>query len=360
MNQFCSRLFASFAPVSYLCACLICACVVACVVVCVTPPAQTAWAQASSTSTGSLYAFLRAEPTARAAALGGTMVAVPNDVGALFTNPALIGTLDSGALCGTFFKHAIDINAGTVCFASDLGAFGVSGAQSKAVVGVSANYVNYGRFERTDRNGVVLGSFAAADVALGISYSNELDSNWHYGITLKYINNRLDNLGAGAFAADLGMAYSIPKARTTLGVAVLHLGAQVVSVGGATVGGAGSSNLTREPLPLDVRLGVSHQLRGLPLMVTASLNRLADPANTITDRLLNFSIGGELSLGKVIQVRIGYENQRRRELAPDAQPRLSGLSAGVGVILPILRVDYSLSSYGTIGLLHRFSVMLPM
>lgn len=270
------------------------------------------------------------------------MVALPNDVAGMFVNPATLGTLDSSEVAATLYKHVLDINAGTLAVSAPLADFGV---RNNGMVAFGVNYVNYGQFQRADRNGNVTGSFSGADIALSLAYANELDSNWYYGVAFKYISNRLDNAGAGAVAADVGMMYLIPKARVTLGMSVLHIGGQLISMNGV-----------QEPLPLDVRLGVSHQLRGLPLLVSASLNRLADPADRITDRLLNFSLGGELYIAKIINLRIGYENQRRRELAPDTQPRVSGFSGGAGVIINTLRVDYALSSYGTMGNLHRIGV----
>lgn len=303
--------------------------------------AQSA-SQAGNSPISSLYSFLRTEPSARAAGMGGTLVAVPNDAAGLFVNPAVLGTIDSGEVAATLYKHVLDVNAGTLAVTAPLADFGL---RNNGTVAFGVNYVNYGQFQRSDRNGNVTGTFGGADIALSLAYANDLDSNWHYGIALKYISNRIDNAGAGAVAADVGMMYLIPKARVTLGVSVLHIGTQLVSI-----------NSVQEPLPLDVRLGVSHQLRGLPLLVAVSLNRLADPADRITERFLNFSLGGEFYIAKIINLRVGYEHQRRRELAPDTQPRISGFSGGVGVVISALRVDYALSSYGTVGNLHRIGV----
>jgi hypothetical protein len=278
--------------------------------------------------------------------MGDVFVAASADVSAVFTNPATLSTLDSSELSATFFKHVLDINGGTVAYANQLSEFGV---RDNGTVALTANYINYGRIDRTDRNGRVVGSVASFDIALSAAYSNALDTNWYYGVAFKYITSRIDNVGTAAVATDVGMVYVIPKARVILGVSVLNAGVQVASIGAQP-----------ESVPMDVRLGISHQLRGLPLLVSASLNHLADPAAAVWDRFLNFSLGGELSIAKVVLLRVGYENQRRRELAPDVQPRLSGLSGGVGIVLNELRVDYALSSYGTIGALHRFAFSLRL
>ncbi len=293
---------------------------------------------------GGLYSFLRDDASARAAAMGGTFVSMPNDAAAMFYNPAAIGTLDSSELSMTFLKHALDINSGFAVYGNDLRAFGIN---DNGAVAIGVNYVNYGQFERADKNGVVQGTFGGFDIAMSLAYANNLDSNWYYGVALKYIANGLDNAGSGAIAFDAGMMYSIPKARTNIGVSVLHIGKQVSSIGGI-----------EEQLPTDVRIGVNHQLRGLPLLVSFSLNRLADkPATDYLNHIVqNLSFGGELSLGKSLQLRFGYDNRRRRGLAPDAAPRLTGFSAGAGIVFKDLRIDYALSADGTVGNIQRFSV----
>ncbi len=294
-----------------------------------------------------LYGFLRNEANARAAAMSGTFVSITNDVSALFYNPATISTIDSSEVSATFAKHALDINSGTVAYALPLADLGF---RDNGSFGVGVRYMNYGEFQRTDKNGNRTGTtFGGSDIALSFVYSNMLDSTWHYGVAVKYIHNRLDNVGSAALAVDAGMVYRIPKARASIGVSVLHLGTQIHGLGGV-----------REELPMDIRLGVNHALRGLPLLLSVSLNRLADPAPSFFDRFANVSVGGEILLTKFFHVRVGYENQRRRELAPELQPRLSGFSGGAGLILPMLRVDYGVNSYGMVGLLHTISLSVRL
>ncbi|MBD1207256.1 MAG: hypothetical protein H9535_02415 [Ignavibacteria bacterium] len=130
-----------------------------------------------------------------------------------------------------------------------------------------------------------------------------------------------------------------------IGLSVLNTGAQIATVNGV-----------QEALPLDVRLGVNHRLHGLPLLLNLTLTRLADNVPVFTDRFLNFAIGGEFYFGSAVRVRIGYDNQRRREIAADAQPRLAGFSGGVEIALDKFTFDYALTSLGMPGDVHRFSL----
>jgi hypothetical protein len=295
-----------------------------------------------------LYSFLRNDASARAAALAGSFVAVHDDPTALFYNPAAIASAEDNQLSVTFFKHVQDINSGFAVYNTSLQTLGVQSSSpvAKGSVAVGVNYVNYGTFQRLDLNGSPAGSsFGAGDVAISLAYANELDSNWYYGVAVKYVNNRLDNVSAAAIAVDAGMLYRIPKANVNIGLSVLNAGAQIATVNGV-----------QEALPLDVRLGVNHRLRGLPLLLNLTLTRLADNVPVFTDRFLNFAIGGEFYFGSAVRVRIGYDNQRRREIAADAQPRLAGFSGGVGIALDKFTFDYALTSLGMPGDVHRFSL----
>lgn len=295
-----------------------------------------------------LYSFLRNDASARAAALAGSFVAVHDDPVSLFYNPAGIASAEDNQLSVTFFKHVGDINSGFAVYNTSLQTLGVQSSSpvAKGSVAIGANYVNYGTFQRLDRNGAPAGTaFGGGDVALSLGYANELDSNWFYGIAVKYVNNRLDNAAAGAVAVDAGMLYRIPKANVNIGLSVLNAGVQVATINGA-----------QEALPLDVRLGVNHRLRGLPLLLNVTLTRLADNVPVFTDRFLNFAIGGEFYFGSAVRVRLGYDNQRRREIAADAQPRLAGFSGGVGIVLDKFTIDYALTSLGMPGDVHRFSL----
>ena len=297
-----------------------------------------------SAQTTSLYRFLHNDASARSAALAGAFVSMPEDPSAFFYNPASVATLKESRIAATFLKHVLDINSGFVSYNSTLDALGDNG---KFAVGI--NYINYGSFDRADRNGVVTGTFGGYDLAVSGVYSNILDSNLYYGVGIGFIANSLESSSSMAFAVDAGILYRMPAARTNIGLSVLHAGSQFSSLGGV-----------REQLPLDIRLGVNHRLRGLPLLLNLSFQRLADETDSFFRRFENFSLGGELYLSSALQVRLGYDNQRRSGLAPESQKKLAGLSAGVGILIKEINVDYGISSLGNAGTMHRFSVSAPL
>ncbi len=300
---------------------------VACTVLCVPATAGS----------NTAFDFLRNDVSARPAALAGSFVSVGNDPATVFYNPAALGTLEAPTGSVGFFKQLMDINTGYLSYGQsfeDIGTFGAG------VV-----YNNYGSFAETDEFGTVLGSFNASDLALSIGYANVLDSNLYYGAAVKFIYSSIAGYSSTALAGDVGLFYAVPGSKATLGVSIRNIGAQLSTYLG-----------TREDLPLDVTIGASVVPKGLPLLLSLNFHKLNDNTDTFVERFRAFSIGGEFTLSKTLLLRIGYDNDRRRDLKIGTSMGLAGFSAGLGVAVRQYRFDYAASSLGKVGVLHRISI----
>lgn len=286
----------------------------------------------------SVYDFLRTDVSARAGALAGSYVTIMNDATSIFYNPAGLSTLEQPAGSLGFFKHLLDINAGYVSYSQpyeDLGYFGAG-----------ILYYNYGSFEETNELGNKTGAtFGATDLALSLGYSNNFEENLYWGANIKFIYSSIAGNSSLGLATDLGILYNIPDSRITLGASVRNLGAQL------------SSFLsTKESLPLDVVIGASVVPKGLPLLLNVNFHKLNEDTKRFGDRFKSFSVGGEFTLSKVLQARIGYNNEQRIELKTGTSAGLAGFSGGIGITVEEYKVDYALSSLGSIGSLHRVTI----
>jgi hypothetical protein len=96
--------------------------------------------------------------------------------------------------------------------------------------------------------------------------------------------------------------------------------------------------------------------RGLPLLFNLNFHKLNETTASFIDRFKPFSVGGEFTLSKVLQLRFGYDNEKRQELKIGTSAGLAGFSGGVGITVKEYKVDYALSSLGNIGSLHRISL----
>jgi len=283
------------------------------------------------------FSFLRSDVGARAAALAGSVVSLTNDPAGLFVNPASLGTLNSPSGAAGFFKHLLDINAGYVVYGQSLEGIGS--------VGAGVLYTNYGTFDRMDEFGNSSGTFTASDMALSLGYSTEIQENLTAGGALKFIYSSIAGYTSTAAAADLGVLYRIPESRLSLGASIRNMGKMMTTYAGIS-----------EPLPLDLAVGASIVPRGLPLLLNVDFHRLNENPGSFIDRFGAFTVGGEFTLSRVIRARFGYNNQTRKDLQTGTTAGLAGFSAGVGISVSTYLVDYSLSSLGAIGNLHRVSI----
>jgi hypothetical protein len=285
----------------------------------------------------STYDFLRTDVSARAGALAGSYVSIMNDPTTIFYNPAGLSTIEKPAASLGFFKHLLDINSGHVSYSQpyeDLGYFGIG-----------ILYVNYGSFDRTDDVGNVIGSFRANDLALTLGYSNSFEENLYYGVNAKFIYSGIAEYSSTGLAADFGILYVIPDSRLNIGVSLRNVGAQL-----------GAYNSTKENLPLDLVVGASVVPRGIPLLLNLSFHKLNENGSSFAERFKAFSVGGEFTLSRVLQARVGYSNEQRRELKTGTSSGLAGFSGGIGITVQEYKVDYGLSSLGSIGSWHRITI----
>jgi hypothetical protein len=282
------------------------------------------------------YQFLRYVSSARGAALAGAFTSVANDPSALVYNPATIYTVENKPLSTTFLKHVLDINSGLVTYVHPL--------DDGAKVAGAISYTNYGSFTGADKFGNLTSDFGGHDISAAVYYSDWIDSSLYYGAGAKFIFVNLEQESFLAMAIDAGILYELNE-RSNIGISILHAGMQLSGIEGVD-----------ESLPLDVRAGINHRLRGLPLLVNFSFHHLADNEGDFFSKFRNFAIGGELYLGEAIRVRLGYDNQVRNYVSLDSDKGLSGFTAGVGIILENFNIDYGAAQYGSASTLHRFSI----
>jgi len=288
-----------------------------------------------------VFDLLRSDPSARAAAMGGTFVSIAGDPAAITVNPASIATIDSSQASLSFFKHVLDINSGTITAGGEIEGIGR--------VGAALTFTDYGSFDRVDREfAQVQGTFGANDMILTLGWGTDLGEGFRAGVAGKAIYASLADSSSVALAVDGGLMYIDTARRVQVGLSILNLGAQVSRFGGDE----------NEPMPIDMKVGVSHQLRGLPLLIGVNFHRLLDEYSTFFERFASFSVGGEFTLSRPLRLRIGYNNRVREDVPIGSSKGVSGFSAGLGIVIAGYRIDYGFNSLDRLGGLHRVSVNL--
>lgn len=313
------------------------------------------------------YSFLNLPFNARIAGLGGSFITVrDSDPNLGVQNPALLNSEMNGHGSISQSLMAGGINSGQLNYARTFGS-GVTGL-------AHFRYVSYGKLKRTDINGADLGTFSPGDFILGASAAKSINERMHIGATLNFIYSQMDQYVSFGNSLDLGGCYTDNDKRLVISGVVKNLGIQWKSYNG-----------TRNDLPLEVQLGLSHKLAHAPFRFSILGQHLQrwdlsynDPnAKPATDPLTgetipvkkagfaeklarHFAFQMELLFGKRLHLRAGFDYQRRQELKVALRPGISGFNFGVGLYFKRFSVDYGMMSYSAAGMQHAITIGIPL
>ncbi len=214
---------------------------------------------------------------AREAAMGECGVALADDQSCMFYNPAGLGviseSMNKGA-AGHFFEPLLPalklsdvwhLAAPMLVWQDNRHYFGG--------VGVSVNYLNFGRNDITNQNGVVEGQYNADEVVVGLSYGDDLlhdlhnGSSFAYGASFKYARSKLTNDNS-----QIGRTYAIDAALLGVTSFGLRMGGGLYNMGPAVSYGSGNGSQSN-PIPFTVRIGIAWKyplvIEGMDLLKVA-------------------------------------------------------------------------------------------
>ncbi|MDP1624084.1 MAG: type IX secretion system protein PorQ [Bacteroidales bacterium] len=301
------------------------------------------------------YKFLGYTNSARIAGLGGNFLAInDNDITLAQANPSLINPLMSNNLAFSYVNNPGGVNYGFVTYAHDFTKVG-------CFVG-SLQFVNYGKFTGADAAGNLTGDFYASEYALNIGWGRQLTPLFSIGANGKLIYSQLETYKSFGIAVDVAGTYQSKDKAFTASLIGRNIGTQIVPYLPGKY----------EPLPFELQIGLSQQLKHIPLRFSQLLTNLqkwdltyfdpGDPANTadpisgqakektgagkVADGMMrHIVLGAELTIAKVLAIRIGYNYQRRQELKLSSKAGLTGFSMGAGLRVKMFNLSYSRASY---------------
>lgn len=270
--------------------------------------------------------FLKLEMGGRYSSMGGTYAGYGSDVFSLWGQPASIATAPSAWQVG--FQHTELFQGITQEYA------GVTGRLGRGRVGLVVNTVGVDDLLRATENtsGQLTGTggtFGARDIGVSLHYGLKLGDHLAIGGAARYINSEIDDVSATGFAGDLGLRYTVPSIEgLTLGASVTNAGTGLKFIN------------VRDDLPLTFRAGASYEIPRIRLLLAA------DVVKSI-DRDIDGGVGAEWRPVEMLSLRAGYRSQGR-----DVS---EGLTAGVGVNIAGLEIDYAYVPFGVLGEAHRIS-----
>ena len=312
-----------------------------------------------------VYEFLNLPQSARVTALGDYLInPVDDDVALAFGNPALLSDSTHRQISFNHILHFSGIQHGFFNYGHTLEKLDLN-------LHGGIKYVSYGSFDLADETGTLSGTFKASELALVFGASRRLNERISAGINLNLINSRFESYSSFGVAVDLAGLYYNEEKQSSLTFIFKNVGAQISTYDGS-----------RDDIAFDIQVGYSKKLAHLPFrfsIIAHDLHRWNlrfDNPNDVVDNPLgdnpepskigqeidnlfrHFVFNGEFLLGprQNLRLRVGYNHQRKKELAVDAFRSLGGFSYGFGIKVKKFRIDYGHSKYHLAGGVHHFSI----
>lgn len=256
----------------------------------------------------------------RATGMGEAYTAAGDDVYALQWNPAGLAALRDLQLgfADNQWNSALGVRQNMLTYGQAMSPG--SGAA------LALDYFNLGTLEQRDANGGLLGSAAASAFSGTLGYGRSLvpGGKWRAGLAAEYVQQTLYGSTQAGYGGGLGLLYDLSHGLTA-GLAFSHLG----------VGLQGFN------LPSQLQAGLALRLSEPRLTLAAEAQVPFSSSPLI-------SAGAELEVSSIF-LRGGY---RQSLGGPDSAVQ-SGLSAGAGFKVGLLRLDYSFTPYSDLAMVHR-------
>jgi hypothetical protein len=312
----------------------------------------------------SVYQFLNLVTSPRQAALGGKVLTiVDSDVNQAHFNPAAINPEMDNHLAVNYGNYLGAITYGTASYAYTYD-------RHIQTFQVGVNYVNYGKIDGYDENGLPTSSFTGSETALSFGYSYNIPrTDLFIGSNAKLISSTLETYNSFGIAADFGALFIDTRNDVNWALVIRNVGTQITTYAG-----------TNEKLPLEVLIGVSQQVENVPIrwhltlenvqqwnIAFANPNRSQGSLNGsatqekvsfFNNALRHLVLGAELFPTKGFNLRLGYNFRRAEELRVVDQRNFSGISVGFGLKMNKLKFNYSYSRYSLAGNTSLFGLTI--
>lgn len=268
-------------------------------------------------SAGSALQFLNTQAGAKATAMGGAFSAVADDPSAVYWNPAGMAWMPRMEIQTTYNQWFMDT------FFQDLG--GVFPTVWGAVGG-RLSYINFGSFDLRDQSGNLLGSTTPQAWAGAFSAAARF-GNLGFGLSAKADQESFGGYSIGGLGLDAGALFRSEWGSFALGMR---------NIGQAA----------------DYSLPTEYYAGGAAILGPPSFFVRLSTDATLTSGSPVLHHGLEWGFERVFFLRGGYQWIVQPQEAQDQ----AGFGGGVGVQIANFQLDYSITSYGDLGLTNKIAL----
>lgn len=285
--------------------------------------------------------FLKIGVGARPVSMGESFSAVADDVYAVHYNPAglaQVKRIQVGLTHNVWLEKINHDFAGLVLPLGKVGSLGFS-----AVYVSMDKLKGYDVIDDGNYTPIETEDFTANDLAAIFTYAGNIakwgNAAFSLGINLKSISQQIEKEKTSAFTGDIGLLLGDPSFR--LAVVLQNFDPT----------GKGIKFIKEEnPLPTNLKAGVSLSLfKGFTL--SGEYNQPLDKELKPIKGRAKINAGVEMVAGGIFAIRGGYTTLK------DIGPKIS---AGLGLKIFFLNLDYAFVPFGDLGNTHRLSVTLKL
>jgi hypothetical protein len=308
----------------------------------------------------SVAQFLKLGISARTIGMGGAFVAVADDIGAIYDNPAGLATLNSYEVIFTHTEWLVGTDFDFGALGLDLGNVGTFGLM---IMSFSSGDIPVTTVQLPDGTGEL---FDVNNLAIGITYARSLTDNFAIGITAKYISEQIWHMSAASVALDVGTLFTTPFWGIQLGASITNFGSPMSLEGRDikfshdpdpnNIGNVSVVNAEYEmkdyPIPLRFQVGLAKQIN------LSESNRVTIAIDALhpNDNFESVNTGLEYGFKGLFFLRGGYKSL----FLTDSE---EGFTAGFGANIRIggsvfLKADYAYADFGRLDNAQRFSLMV--
>ncbi len=190
----------------------------------------------------------------RAAGMGDTFTAVSGDVTTTFWNPSGLGTISERQMTVSYMNYSAMFGEAAEGMYYGLTAFAMP-FRDWGVFGTSLQFFDQGDMVMTTDSPEPVGEAdLGMEWAWALSYADEIASSLLAGVNAKIIHQRLWEESDTAYAADIGVQYTMSAVPLSIGVALQNLGTSIQM----------KDESQGAPLPRNLKLGLAFRVLDTP------------------------------------------------------------------------------------------------
>jgi len=299
--------------------------------------------------------FISTGVGARALGMGGTFVAISEDLTAGYWNPSALATLNYPQLAGMHaqrFANLVNYNYGAISLP-----VGSSSGLALSLIRLGVDDIpdtRYALEEIGDPNGILdpgdridpskVLYFNSAEYALYLSYGMKRNSNFYYGGNVKVVHKGIGDNSAWGMGFDLACLWK-PYSRLNIGVNLQDITTTLL------VWDTGR----QEAITPTIKIGTAY------FWESTKIAGQIIPAFDVDIRFENRRYSAQYNLSSVsFDLHFGMEYRLKQLVALRLGLDTGRFTAGVGIKLPNLNVDYAFLSHEDLGNTHRVSLILTI